>query len=107
MSFSPTSPYVVHVNEERHEYAIDGVLRPSVTQTLKDAGLTYDQWYTEEARLRGKAVHAACQLLDEDDLDWDSVLPEYRGYVTAWERFKRDSGFQITRDPEGRPLVEY
>jgi hypothetical protein len=107
MPLSLTPPYVLNFNEERHEYTVDGVLRPSVTQALKDAGLIHTEWYTEEARLRGKAVHAACQFLDEDDLDWNSVLPEYRGYLAAWERFMHDSCYQISRDPEGRPLIEY
>jgi hypothetical protein len=107
MSAVAPSAYVLHFNEERHEYMVDGVLRPSVTQALKEAGLIHTEWYTDEARLRGKAVHAACQFLDENDLDWDTVLPEYRGFVQGWESFKRDSGFQIGRAANGQPLIEY
>lgn len=102
-----STPYVLQFNEQEHIYTVDGVLRPSVTQALKDVGLIDGQWYTDEARLRGKAVHAACQFLDEEDLNWDTVLPEYRGYVQAWENFKRETGFQIGRDPDGHLLSEY
>jgi hypothetical protein len=97
----------IELDEEHHVYKVSSIVRPSVTQVLKDAGLIDTHWYTEEARLRGKAVHAACQFLDEDDLDWETVLPAYQGYVQGWAKFKRDSGFQIGRDGEGRPLVEY
>jgi hypothetical protein len=97
----------VCLNEERHEYTVSGIVRPSVTQCLHAAGLIDAQWYTEDARLRGIAVHAACQFLDEDDLDWRSVLPAYEGYVRAWEKFKQDSGFRINLDESGKRLIEY
>ncbi len=85
----------IELDEDHHVYNVGGVIRPSVTQVLKDAGLIDTHWYTEEARLRGKAVHAACQFFDEDDLDWESVLPPYQGYIQGWARFKQESGFQI------------
>lgn len=107
MSAPLSEPYVLDFDEEHHAYTVDGTVRPSVTQALKDAGLIDTSWYTDEARLRGKAVHAACQFLDEDDLDWDTVLPEYQGYVRAWEKFKRESGFQIGRDADRHFLIEY
>jgi hypothetical protein len=97
----------IELDEHRHVYRVGGIVRPSVTQALKEAGLIDTHWYTEEARLRGKAAHVACQFLDEDDLDWESVLAPYRGFVQGWAKFKRDSGFQIGRDGEGRLLVEY
>jgi len=107
MPVNLSTPYVLEFDEQEHIYTVDGVLRPSVTQTLKEAGLIDVHWYTDEARLRGKAVHAACQFLDEDDLDGDTVVPEYQGYVRAWETFKRETGFRISRDPDGHLLSEY
>ena len=80
---------VVQFDESAHVYTVARVQRPSVTQILKDAGLIDTTWYTDEARERGRAVHLATQFLDEDDLDWDTVLPQYGGYLAAWERFKR------------------
>jgi len=82
-------------NSERHEYMVDGILRPSVTEIIRAAGLMGDtEWFTEASRLRGQAVHMACEFLDVDDLDWDTVAPQHVGYVQAWERFKEETMFQ-------------
>jgi hypothetical protein len=107
MLIVPARTDLVHFDETTHVYTVAGVQRPSVTQILKDAGLIDTTWYTDEARERGKAVHFATQFLDEDDLEWDTVLPKYRGYVEAWERFKQESHFQIGRDSEDNLLIEY
>jgi hypothetical protein len=106
----PTIPACTHpiqFDEAAHLYTVAGVERPSVTQILKDAGLIDTTWYTDEARERGRAVHLATQFLDEDDLDWDTVLLQYRGYVEAWARFKQESHFQIGRDSNSKLLIEY
>lgn len=107
MSAILSSSYVLEFDEQQHLYTVDGIIRPSVTQALKGAGLIDISWYTDDARLRGQAVHAATRFLDEDDLDWETVVPEYRGYVQAWERFKHETSFQIGRDSEGQLLNEY
>jgi hypothetical protein len=107
MLIFPTHAELVQFDAAAHVYTLAGVQRPSVTQILKDAGLIDTTWYTDEARERGRAVHLATQFLDEDDLDWDSVLPPYRGYVAAWERFKQEAHFVISRDSNGKLLIEY
>ena len=57
---------------------------PHVTAILARAGLIETAWFTEEARDRGSALHAATHYLDEGDLDWStvdpSVLPRLRQY---------------------------
>lgn len=75
-------------DEARHEYRLAGQLVPSVTGILKDNGLIDDRWFTEAARQRGQAVHAAAHYLDEGDLDWSSVHPELVGYLRSWEAYK-------------------
>ena len=107
MLIVPARTALVQIEESAHVYTVAGVERPSVTQILKDAGLIDTTWYTDEARERGKAVHFATHFLDEDDLEWDTVLPHYRGYVQAWERFKQESHFEIGRDSDGNLLIEY
>lgn len=107
MLFVPATSASVRFDAPTHVYTVAGFERPSVTQILKDAGLIDTTWYTDEARERGRAVHFATQFLDEDDLEWETVLPKYRGFVQAWERFKRESHFQIGRDSEGNLLIEY
>jgi hypothetical protein len=78
-------------NSTRHEYRVNGVIVPSVTQVL--SLVTDATWFTDDCRWRGSAVHAACQYLDEGDLDWATVEPEHEGYVRAWERAVRECGF--------------
>jgi hypothetical protein len=55
----------------------------------------------QAGRERGTAVHLACQLLDEDDLDFDSVAEEISGYLKAYQAFKKDSGFKPLKIEEG------
>jgi len=60
---------------------------PSVTQILREAGLISTAWLTEFGRDRGSAVHVACQLLDEGDLDESSVDENVAPYLAAYKRF--------------------
>lgn len=45
--------------------------------------------YLEEARARGTAVHRACELDDEGDLDERSVDASLRPYLAAWRGFSQ------------------
>lgn len=76
-----------------HTFKINGVAVPSVTQALKGVGIIDDRFYTDEARERGIAVHAACHYLDEECLEWSTVAPEIVPYVEAYQRFKEESDF--------------
>lgn len=80
----------------KHIYRIDGHIVPSNTEILAMAGLVDMRWYTEEGRDRGTAVHFACQLIDEDDLNWSTVSEAIESYVRAYEKFKLESGFEPT-----------
>jgi len=91
-------PRVLAFEPTTHEYRIDGVRVPSVTQLLEDAGLTPDyslvpQPVLQHARQRGIHIDACCDLLDADDLDWRSVHPEAVPYVEAWIAFRDYEGF--------------
>jgi hypothetical protein len=84
---------------QTHTYRVDGLIVPSVTRLLDEAGLTVD--YTavpyrvrEHARQRGLHVDSACDLYDEGDLDWASVHPECVGYVESWARFCAEEGYE-------------
>ena len=46
---------------------------PHVTSILRDAGLVDTTWFTDYMRDRGTALHRACELHDEGDLNPDSV----------------------------------
>lgn len=86
---------------QSHTYRVDGVVVPSVTQLLDDAGLTPDYKFIARdvlahARARGIHVDACCDLLDEGALDWSSVHPEAVPYVEAWACFCADYGYEPT-----------
>jgi len=80
-----------------HVYTHEGRVVPSVTQVLTLAGLDELAHVPRRCLARagalGSAVHQACQFLDEDDLDLDSLDPEIVGYVLGWQRFKQEYDF--------------
>ena len=80
-----------------HVYRVNGIVRPGVTSILKDCGLIPD-FANEEAMLRGKAVHRACELLDLGTLDWSSVRDEFMPYMTAYEEALEK--YRLTPIPE-------
>jgi hypothetical protein len=90
-------------DEETHTFRVDGRIVPSVTGILKAAGIghtgTTDEGFEiseevmEAARDRGTDAHLACQLLDESDLDWDSLDEEIEPYVTGYQNWKDAAGF--------------
>lgn len=97
-STNGAAPRVLAFEPADHSYWVDGVLRPSVTQLLEDAGLTPDYSLVpaatlQHARERGIHIDACCDLVDADDLDWRSVHPEAVPYVEAWMAFREYEGF--------------
>lgn len=90
-------------NAERHEYRVDGELKPNVTRITgmmsSYAGVPADV-LRRKADI-GTAVHLATEYDDDGDLD-DATLPdEIRGYVDAWRAFRRDTGW-VTEQSEQR-----
>ena len=57
---------------------------PHVTDILRDAGLIDTTWFTQEARDRGTAVHAAIHYLLDGDLDRDTLDPAIEPIVAAF-----------------------
>jgi len=80
-------------NEELHQYKLDGVVVPSVTQVIAAAGLQPDMSFVDPWYLaRGTAVHRATELLDLGTLDWDTVDDEVEPYLAAYQQFLDDLG---------------
>jgi len=83
--------------EQGHIYRVNGVTLPSVTQVLSMIGL--DDYAgvpfrnLERARQIGNAVHQACEFIDDESLDSDSVDPLISGYVEAYIRFRMENCF--------------
>ncbi len=82
---------------DTHEYSVDGVVIPSVTQVLEAVGVSDYSMITKADRdyyfTRGTYVHKAMELLLKDQLDWDTVDESIIGYVRAGEKFVHDTGF--------------
>jgi hypothetical protein len=84
----------------RHEYAVDGRALVSVTSALTEAGLIDARWFTEEAAIRGTAIHAAIARLHAGSLDVTALSPVLQPYVAAYQRFLRESGFTAEASEE-------
>jgi hypothetical protein len=83
-------------DETSHTYRLNGVVLPSVTQLLKPIGPDFSMVppdVLERKRQLGTAVHLACELDDNDELDEidDALVP----YVLAWQLFKAQTGVEI------------
>ena len=77
-----------------HEYKVDGVIVPSVTQIINSVAA--ERWENidadklEYACQRGTAVHLITELHDLGTLDESSVDPKLQGYVSAYKAFLAD-----------------
>lgn len=83
-----------------HLYKLDGLTIPSVTQIIKEAGLSefnnVPDHVLEHSRIIGKHVHLATELYDKKDLDMDSLDPYYKKYLDSWIDFCNDYKFVPT-----------
>lgn len=87
---------VFHFDPEAHVYTLDGVRLPSVTQLLKPIGPDFSAvlpGVLERKRALGVAVHLACELDDNGELEEldDALLP----YLQAWRKFKAECSADI------------
>jgi len=82
---------------ETHTYTLDGHEAPSVTEITRF--LHYKAEYADKesrdrAARRGTAIHELTELIDYGEQV--EVPTELRGYIQAWENFKRDYRVKIT-----------
>lgn len=78
-------------DEASHRYTLDGKPLPSVTKIIHSV-LNPNAAFAPGSAERGKAVHLACQLHDEDDLDETSLSPKIAGYLEGWKAFLAEFG---------------
>ena len=85
----------VTFDPERHEYRVNGVIVPSVTQILAGAGVSdYSNIPPEvlqRAAERGSLVHTYIEWYEDGTLDESSIDPALRGYFESYLRAK-DAG---------------
>jgi len=73
-----------------HRYTFNSTPMPGVTSVMKDLNLIETEWFTDEARERGRDVHDASLFLDEGTLDRGSLTRTVAGYLAGYERFLMD-----------------
>jgi len=81
-----------------HAYVQDFVRIPSVTEVIRETGISdgFDdipKATLEYARERGSYVDACLRALDAGELDDAGVHKEAQGYVKAYKTFKAERGF--------------
>lgn len=81
-------------NDDLHEYRYDGKVIPSVTQIIKEAGLSDFGMVNPDLLLRainfGKAVHKVIELDFKRTLDLESIDANIAPYLSAWDKFVKD-----------------
>ena len=93
-----TVPAGLNFDFENHIYRWNGEIVPSVTQLLSEfklidfSGVPRDR--LEFKRSLGVAVHYAIELLEQDNLDEESLSDEIKPYVNAYKRFREVTGFE-------------
>jgi hypothetical protein len=82
-----------------HEYRVDGVLAPSVTQILSAVGAGWRGPSNEMALARGAALHESVRLYHAGTFDaknqtdgWTEIV---KPYFDGFTRFMADTGFKI------------
>ena len=87
-------------NEALHEYRHKGVVIPSVTQSIDIlyAGMfdKIPRAVLEYKTKLGRAVHFACELYDQGELDESSLDDAVRGYFEGWKKFTSEYKCQWT-----------
>lgn len=84
---------MLRFRETDHTYWLREARLPSVSEIIAPLnpfqGGAVPADILEAARWRGSAVHMACRLDDENDLDEESVCATVRPYLAAWRSFKK------------------
>lgn len=87
----------INFDKASHEYRVDGVLFPSVTQILESGGLSdfsmVPRDALEYAQWKGTLIHKTLEIHDIDGLDPEWLTDDPNGviaqpYVKAWDNFK-------------------
>lgn len=92
-------------NEVLHQYILDGVILPSVTEVLKGVGIIdfsmVPASILDRACKFGTAVHMTTELSDRGILDEETLDPNLKPYLAGWRLFRQEYGF-IPTHIEGR-----
>jgi ATP-dependent exoDNAse (exonuclease V) beta subunit len=86
----------IEFNAEEHQYTVDGILFPSVTQVLKIANEfdKIDKQTLSKAAKFGTAVHKMTELYDLGVLNMETVAVVLLPYLDGWKKFLSDTNFK-------------
>lgn len=84
----------VSYEDSSHVYLdAQGKRLPSVTSIIREVFQTGSFGYSEDARMRGDAVHFACQLISEGRYVEQRVHPTIQPFGRAWRAYTLDCGY--------------
>jgi hypothetical protein len=88
-------------NPSLHSYTFNGYNVPSVSQILLDMGFVNTQWFTDEGRERGSAVHKAIHVMCRGAHCFRSPLID--DYMEAFKKFQKDCDWvpELIEEPMG------
>lgn len=101
---------------EPHEYWLGARRLPSVTEILRTLGFIDTDYFTWQSRVRGRAVHIGCALVEQGGVDWSSVSATEDAlgepvapYIHGWERFLKETGWKsaVIERPNHHRLYHY
>jgi len=92
-------------DKENHVYTVDGKKLENITSIID--GFLSKEFFTEEARERGTAVHEAIKAIYLTGSYY--VTAEYQGYIDAFFQFLEDTDFQmlLSETPLFHPMYKY
>lgn len=77
-------PFRFDAEQHRYTELATGRTLPSITQMLKRTGHVDDEFFTEDSRIRGHAVHKLTADYDLGALDPAKCVSQYRGYLLGY-----------------------
>jgi hypothetical protein len=84
-------------DKDKHEYRVDNVVIPSVTQILKAEGLInfslVNPAILERNSEFGNSVHSMIEFFCKGTLDEKSLDPALKPYLQSWNNFVEDYGY--------------
>lgn len=94
----------VTFDERDHSYHDEsGRVVPGVTNILTATGVCPPYFGPESAGRRGRWVHRATELVDQNALDWEAAAekaPDWIGYVKAYQKFLGENSVEVLASEE-------
>ena len=85
----------INFNEKKHEYRVEGIITPSVSQILQANGLMDSFKHSENKLHTGTAIHKALEFSDKGTLDYSKLDSRLKKCIDLWEKFKKDLGLNV------------